>query len=287
LSGLNLDFVCVLGVQEKVEIDKVLVGADRSGRHLLERKLGSHHGRGQDLGVATRIRFVPDEGWDGVDDFGRIGAFAEDGGDLVRRHVVRATGQGFNGVFEREGDISMRHGATGVAHCRNAAACAVVEARRAEHKVVTHLRFGVDGQIDYDVLCRMQGIGSGPGQSKIDPVGDSRIGGRVSVWSLEIRGVEVARKRHFLADVIEREASLDVYRIEVGDLLRRDISADQEHGHGDEEHGSDTQGHEDLDQGEGVPGLAGAAPHLAPTVKKVAHGTRRTRLSFCSNGLPL
>jgi hypothetical protein len=87
--------------------------------------------------------------------------------------------------------------------------------------------------------------------------------------------------------VIEREAPLDVDRVEIGDLLRGDITADQEHGHGDEEHCSDTQGHEDLDQGEGVPSLAGAAPHLAPAVKKVAHGTRRTRLSFCSNGFPL
>jgi hypothetical protein len=154
--------------------------------------LGSHHGRGQDLGAATRIRLVPDERRHGVDDFGGIGAFAQDGGDLVRRHVVGAAGEGLDGILQGERDIAMGHGSAGIGHGNNATARAVIEARGAEHQVVAHLGFRVDRQIDDDLVGGMQGVGGGAGQSEIDPVRDPRESGRVGVRGLEVRGVKVS-----------------------------------------------------------------------------------------------
>jgi hypothetical protein len=97
---------------------------------------------------------------------------------------------------------------------------------------------------------------------------------------LEVRGLEVECERHLATDVIESETPLRVDLVDVGDLLRRDVSAHEEHRHGGEQHSSDPDGDQDLHEGEGLDNPEDTGTDAAQRRGKGSHyGIRRTTLS--------
>jgi hypothetical protein len=69
---------------------------------------------------------------------------------------------------------------------------------------------------------------------------------------LKAFGLEVEGERHLATNVVECETSLRVDLIDVCNLLRRNVSADQKHRHCGEQHPGHPDGDQDLHESEGL-----------------------------------
>lgn len=247
----------------QIEVRVERVARRRSRCDAPEGELIRHDRGDQDLGGSRRggiVGFVPNETRLPIHIFDLVRAFTLEGCDLQRLDVHGRAGHGLNVSGEGQCD---RPGRALVVDTGDLGTLASVELRRTHGNIIAHRGVGVRMEIVDDQTGRSHAGETGQaGKTKIDAVGETAEGAcHHGTLVLEVVGLEVVGERHLAAQVIEREAAGDADLVQGGDLLGRDISADEKGARGNQNDAGHGDGDEDFAQRECRSGLS---PRLTP-----------------------